>query len=277
MTLILSSSNLNLDGVDTQTPWHTDGITTEDYEMAQECGLITPRNDKRLEQEIEFNKMIDYDVEFERQGDEFIQEFEHAWDGSSYNCEYPDYSKTFEYIDVRVVMKKENFAIGTIDGDNNVYIPAGLMNILTIGEIVQMNIVYHPQGKNTWKAIYTHPKYSPIIVDQFISLTENNQCDHLSQTFDIPKQNIGKMIGKNGICIQKVLNDIVYRNKKAKEVFTMKEDNKNVDMTQDTVPKYDVNNFDDFTQVKVWDIPSSRNKSMKDFNQIKEIFMKLYC
>ena len=85
------------------------------------------------------------------------------------------------------------------------------------------------------------------------------------------------MIGKNGICIQKVLNDIVYRNKEAQEVFTMKEDNKNVDMTQDAVPKYDVNNIDDITRVKVWDIPNSRTKSLKDFNQIKEIFMKLYC
>ncbi len=51
----------------------------------------------------------------------------------------------------------------TIDGNNNVYIPGGLMNMLTIGEIVKMNIIHHPQGKNTWKSIFTHPKESPTI------------------------------------------------------------------------------------------------------------------
>jgi len=277
MALILTSSTIFEDGESIPTPWHTEGINNEDYELAQTCGIIDPTDNDILNSEVEYNNMIDHNIDIDNEYSKFVKEFEHAWDGASYACEYPNFKETFQNIDVRVIMKKENFAIGTIDGDNSVYIPAGLMNMLTIGELVKMNLVYHPHGKNTWKAIYVHPKQEATLISQFISFDENSECDMLSQTFNIPQQNVGKMIGKNGICIQKILNDIVYRKKNIKEVFNMEEDGKNVDMTHETIPKYDINNVDNITEVKVWDIPKSRKDIENSFNPTEEIFMKLYC
>jgi len=283
MALILSSSQVNLDGIDTPTSWHTDGVTEDDFEIARECGLITPRYDKTLDLDISFNKMIDHEEEFNEDGYNSIDEINHAFNGSSFECENPNLNEAVCNVDVRVVMKKTNFSIGTIDGDNNVYIPAGLMNMVTIGEIVKMNLVYHPQGKNKWKAIFIHRKESPTIVSQFMSLNINNECDMKTQTYHIPKQNIGKMVGKNGICIQKVLNDITYRDNEMKCIFKMKEDNKNVDMSHESVPQFDITNIEEISEVKVWDVPNTRVNSNKEilqideFDPVEDVFMKLYC
>jgi hypothetical protein len=275
MALILSSSKVLKDGEYEPTPWHLEGITKDDYEMAIECGLLNSSNINDLNDH-EYYTMIEKEEEFINDFNNDINIVKHAWDGSSYNCEYIFNNKIYENVDVRVIIKKSNFAIGTIDGNNNVYIPGGLINNITIGEIVKMNLKYNPIGQNTWKCIYVHQKEPPLIVDQFISLNDNNECDFVTQTFNIPKQDVGKMVGKNGICIQKILNDIVYRNNELKEVFKMK-DEKNVDMSQDSIPKFDINNIDNYTEVKVWDKPLNRKQINSKFSPINDIFMKLYC
>ena len=52
-----------------ENPWLKDGIQGPDKELAEECGLLTPREmsdfDKMIEEEEEFSARVDHEAGFE--------------------------------------------------------------------------------------------------------------------------------------------------------------------------------------------------------------------
>lgn len=238
-------------------PWLKNGIDEEDILMSQECGILDetyPEND--------FDKMVRYEEEFLDDYYQFANECEHVFNNplNMFANEVIDPKKIYSGIEVRITMKKDNFSVGSIDGIQNVYISKNISKQLTIGSIHLMNLIYRPTEKNIWKAIYVYPKIDPIIFSEFSSNGINYKEYH------IPKQDIGKMIGKNGICIQKVLND-----------YTINHKLENIDMNADFVPKIDVYNTCDCTVVKQWDKYELRmNTELKEMNVLEDFLKKMY-
>lgn len=254
MTLIL---NIPLVDENEENPWLKEGISAEDMELARECNLLTPRVEIT-----DYEKMIEEQEKFYEEGDEFYEEMVKI---QSRNKEEEEEriipGKEYKDIEVRIIMKKKNFSIGSIDGSGNVYIPISLSKNLSIGSIHKMNLIYKPTEKNVWKAIYVHMKVEPNVISEFLS----NGINFV--TFHIPEQNIGKMIGKNGICIQKVLNDYTHNNK----VF-------NINMNEEYVPKIDAYNENGHTVVHLWDKFDKRMEScLCEMDIIEDFLKKMYC
>ena len=204
-------------------------------------------------------------------------------------CEVIDTKITQEGIEVRVVKKWYNghnakWALGSIDGAKEVYIPRSLANRVTVGELVRMNMIYCPQGENMWKAIFVHKKIDPVVVEELRE--ENLDVGALREqvkmmTLHIPKQDIGKMVGKNGFNIRKVMKDYFYRNPTMKNKF-------NTEPYVDTdewwnssiVPSLDIHNMPnkDYTEVKVWNHKDLMDDTIHyDFDTIRDLVKKLYC
>ena len=183
--------------------------------------------------------------------------------------EYIDQNKVYEMITVRYVINMKNFGIGSIDGNNCVYIPNIIQKEITVGEIVLMNLIYKLSGK-------IHGSYA-------ISTQKLNQLLHL---YLFPKKMmilifiwrslwlINKMLKndrKNGICIQKIMNDYVYNN----NTDTFVRDGKNVKIESEKYSKINVNNESSYTIIDVWDKPNLRPDDCK-FNVKKDFINKLY-
>lgn len=260
-----------------ENPWLKEGIQGPDKELAEECGLLTPREMS------DFDKMIEEEEEFLNDGLDIVDELEAVIDQGDglFENEIIHPGKVYENIPVRITMKKETFAIGAIDGNSSVYISCGLMKSanLTIGSIHMTNLIYKPSNQNVWKAIYIHPKIDPVLVNEFSSNGIN------FSTFHVPKQDLGKMIGKSGICIQKILNDIVYNYPSMKKAFNGDIVSDIVMMDGEGVPKLDINNFEDYTEIKVWDNPGKRcipttptcGDNVVEFDVIEDFAKKMYC
>ena len=260
-----------------ENPWLKEGILADDEELAEECGLMTPRVMS------DFDKMIEEEEEFLNDGLDIVEELEAVIDKGDglFANEVIQPGKVYENIPIRIIMKKNAFAIGAIDGNSSVYISCGLMKTanLTIGSIHMANLIYKPSNQNDWKAIFIHPKIDPVLVNEFSSEGIN------FSTYHVPKQNLGKMIGKGGICIQKILNDIVYNNPSMKNAFNGDIVSDKVMMEGEGVPKLDINNFDDYTEIKVWDnhgkrciptTPTSESNPVM-FDVIEDFAKKMYC
>ena len=265
MTLVLSCYNNN------DTIWHNKGIDDNDIEIANELGLLTPRYHKSLEEYILIDNYLNEIEDIENEFNIFMDDIKLLY-GYVDNREFIEDNKIYKYIDVRIVRKNNNFSIGSIDGVSNVYIPKSISKKCSIGELIKMDLVHMPKNKNKWKAIHYHEKIKPDIINNFISI-DNDNCNCNIINLSLPIQNLGKMIGKNGICIQKVINDIAYNNDELKKLLKYK--NKNVDMNQDLLPRYDINNVNNKTIVTIWDKPNKR-KNIK-INPIIDILYKLYA
>lgn len=265
MTLVLISYSNN----DKNNPWNNKGINEDDIEMAYEVGLLTPKYDKSLINNVLINKYLDELEDIENEFINFIDD-EKLLYGYIDDKELIYEGKIYKYIDVRIVRKNNEFSIGSIDGISNVYIPKNISKNCSIGELIKMDIIYKPVKNNIWKAIHYYEKYKPNIISNYICIN-NDICYSNIINLSLPIQNIGKMIGKNGICIQKILNNIAYNNKDFKLKYC--KDNKNVLMNQDSLPKYNVINKNNKTYVTIWDKPYKRNYNL---NPIIDILCKLY-
>ena len=247
-----------------ENPWLKEGITQDDIEIAEHLGILTP---KVLS---DFDHMIQTEDKFREDGYDFFDENDNR--GILHECEFINPNKVYENVQVRITIVKDNFAIGSIDGDSNVYISKSLVmtNNLTIGSIHMMNLVYKPNNKNTWKAIYVHQKVSPVLYNEFSC----NGIDY--KTFHVPKQEVGKMIGRGGICIQKVLNDLVYNNEAMKDAFNGGIESDTLIMDGAGIPKLDIDNHEDYTEIKVWDNPEKRNLASGSFDVVDDFVKKIY-
>ena len=133
----------------TKTIWEEEGITDQDHELAQELGIEDPIID-------DFDTMVEKQEnktdEFNKDLNDFAEEQERAYsDCPPAECEVLNTNETREEIEVRVVKKWFNkqqtkWALGSIDGQKNVYIPKSLAKRVSVGELVRMNLMYHPQN-----------------------------------------------------------------------------------------------------------------------------------
>jgi len=267
--------------------WEDEGINEQDHELARELGIENPIID-------DFDTMVndqeDINDEFFDDLKSFKEEEDRTYNDFGYvNCEVIDREKTQEGVEVRVIKKwydghNAKWALGSIDGAKEVYIPRSLAKRVTVGEIVRMDLIFSPQNSNNWKAIFIHTKIDPVVVEELME--ENLNVGALREqvkmmTLHIPKQDIGKMIGKKGFNLRKAMKDYFYRNPTMKNKF-------NTEPYVDTdewwnssiVPSLDIHNMPnkDYTEVKMWCNKNLMDDSIHyDFDPIKDFVKKLYC
>ena len=261
--------------------WKTQIIDEQDQELAREVGIQNPIID---DYDTMVNNQEDIQDEFFDEYDNFKLEEERTYADFGYiTAEVLDTTKVQENVEVRIIKKWYDnsnitkWALGSIDGNKNVYISKSLAKKVTIGELVRMDLVYKLSNNNIWKAIYVHQKIEPVIVEEMSALYK---CDNYSATYHIPKQDIGKMIGKNGFYIKKVLKNLSYD-----RGYQLDQLNPNYEKFSDTdewwnssvFPSLDINNLPNknYTEVKIWYDPNLLLQ-FGQFNAIKDLVMKLY-
>ena len=262
--------------------WNTHIIDEQDRELAREVGIQNPIID---DYDTMVNNQEDIRDQFFDEYDNFKLEEERTYADFGYlTPEVLDTNKVQENVEVRIIKKwydnsnRTKWALGSIDGNKSVYISKSLAKKVTIGELVRMNLVYKPSNNNIWKAIYVHQKIEPVIVEEMCTLYKNN---NYSATYHIPKQDIGKMIGKNGFYIKKVFKNLSYD-----RGCQLDQLNWNYEKFSDTdewwnssvFPSLDINNLPNknYTEVKIWYDPNLLLQFGMSFNAIKDLVMKLY-
>jgi hypothetical protein len=262
--------------------WKTQIIDEADHELAREVGIQNPIID---DYDTMVNNQEDLRDEFFDEYDNFKLEEERTYADFGYiTAEVLDTNKVQENIEVRIIKKwHDNFnrtkwALGSIDGNKNVYISKSLANKVTVGELVRMNLVYKPSNNNIWKAIYVYQKVEPVIVEEMCTLYKFN---NYSATYHIPKQDIGKMIGKNGFYIKKVFKNLSYD-----RGYELDKLNQNYEKFSDTdewwnssvIPSLDINNppNKNYTEVTIWYDQTLPHQFGMSFNAIQDLVMKLY-
>ena len=287
-----------------KTCWEKNGFNSDDFELGEELGLLSPRNAPELKGEVDFNNMVDDEEQFQIDGENDIVEFEKCRTGCVRECEVIIPGKVYENVPVRINTINNKFATGSIEGVNNVYIPMSVIdgsyteesNELacesktsvngnnydvfgkycklekyklnentqidygkrTISEICMMNLIHNPCGKNIWKAIYIHPKVEPFVKAKLVQSTgQDVWC------VEIPKQDIGKMIGKNGRCIHKIRKDIIHNYPEMSKYWQeldvddytengWKGDYVSKYIEDGYFPSFDIDQGEDCTRVNIW-------------------------
>ena len=247
MTLVISHDKLGND----MSTWEENGLSEQDYILGEELGLIAQRNQVGDD----YEEMIGFEEEFQEEIEEFVNELERAESDQLFEREVIFKDHVYENIDVRLVYKGKTFGIGSIDGVKNVFVPKSLMNNISTGEIAKMNLIYKPTEKNSWKAVYIHRKVDPYVKASF---TNNN--DIQMNVLEVPTQDLGKMIGKNGFNIHKIRNDIIHNNQEMSHVWEEKK-----------FPAVDISNGDDCTMIKLWE------KDETDYDSVQGFVKKMYC
>ena len=273
------------------TPWEIQGITKEDLELAGELGLLN-KIDHYFESMVDREE--DANEEFQKDFEEFDQELDRSIYGNSMfpgpdECINPNL--VYRNITVRVnkIWKNEKgetkFAIGTIQTESNggnllknTYFPSWAAKKVTIGEMVKVDLVYTFGQKNDWKVIYVHPKVSPEFVSEIRisdSLGNVSDLDTVCKNYQIPKQSIGHMVGKNGYAIQKIVTDYIYNNPKQTYVTPNEEnDEESVQMKWKIPVDFDLTNENNATNVAIW---KKEEHPESSFGWAHQILNKMYC
>ena len=293
-----------------QTCWELSGFDESDYELAEHLGIVDPVHSPDLQDEIEFYDMMEKQEEFFEDKDQFLDELEFAKKEMYRECEVIQSGKVYEMIPVRICIMTPKYAIGSIYGEANVYIPINvirgsqnLSNAVTqsktirphaftnklnsnvrvtygtrsIGELCLMNLIYSPRKPNSWKAIYIHPKPEPLLKAQ---LYGENVKEVLS--VEIPRQEIGYMVGKNGGNIHRIRKDLVHNHPELKEYFEGEEStsDESTIVPDKYFPKMDIQNKKESTTVDIWYQDrqlSSKNNAYSGLCPIEGVLKKLYC
>lgn len=221
--------------------WVDDGVDDGDFETAEHLGILTPRNVIK-DDDVDYLKMIDDEEQFMKDGDDFIDENQMIYEGEMRNCESLDYNDGFrEFVEVRIESIGDNFAIGSLDGNKNVYIPLSVIeeseshssltadtinhnainmleksseytiiddiknynyNKRRVGEMCLMDIYFNESGKNLWKAVNIHPKYHNLKAEY------SDSSNNVIKLVQLNKQSIGKVVGRSGANIKRQYNRI---------------------------------------------------------------------
>ena len=272
------------------TPWEVQGITKEDIQLAEELGLLKKIND--------FELMIEHEEEENEEFKKDFEEFNQELDRSIYgNLMFPgpdeciNPNKVYHNITVRVnkIWKgkggETKFAIGTIQTESNegnllknTYFPGSMAKKVTIGEMVKVDLVYTFGQKNDWKAIYVHPKVAPEFVSEIRisdSLDNVSDLDTVCKNYQIPKQSIGHMVGKNGYAIQKIVTDYVHNNPKQTYVTPNEGNEKESVQVKWKIPvDFDITNENNATNVAIW---KKEEHPESSFGWAHQILNKMYC
>jgi predicted RNA-binding protein Jag len=101
-----------------------------------------------------------------------------------------------------------NFSFAALDGASCVFLPWG-SDIVNIGELLYVDLVFHRQGKNLWKATKIHPKLPAELISE-VDVEIAAVHDHGRQyTFNVAlkKEDIKYVIGKSGNNINRLINE----------------------------------------------------------------------
>ena len=272
LSLITNHNITNIDDI-----IHLKGITNEDIELAQELGLIDSTKD-------DFELMIDSEEQYlldqEEEYNKSVDELEISHHSGLFECETIYNNYIYNNIPVRVNIKKNNYGFGSIDGINNVYIPKSLLNRVSVNELVSADLIYKKYGDNDWKVIKINDKkkYEPVLIYESIITHDDNI--HIENTYHIPYQDIGKMIGKNGNILKKIMKDyfinnkdqLIYFNPEPIDWYKFDEwyDNANI-------PSLDINNYNtDYTEITLYYEINEDFKEQMKFEPVRDFIMKLY-
>ena len=253
------------------------GITNEDIELAQELGLINSTKD-------DFELMIDHEEEYlldqVEEYNKSLNELEISHHSGLFECETIYNNNIYYNIPIRVNIKKNHYGFGSIDGINNVYIQKSLLDKVSVNELVSANIIYKKNGDNDWKVIKINDKkkYEPVLIYESIIKCGDNI--NIENTYHIPRQDIGKMIGKNGNILKKIMKDyfinnkdqLIYFNPEPIDWYKFDEwyDNANI-------PSLDINNYNtDYTEITLYYEINEDFKEQMKFEPVRDFIMKLY-
>ena len=132
--------------------------------------------------------------------------------------------------------------------------------------------------KNDWKVIYVHPKVAPEFVSEIRisdSLGTVSDLDTVCKNYQIPKQSIGHMVGKNGYAIQKIVTDYIYNNPKQTYVTPNEQnDEESVQMMWKIPVDFDLTNENNATNVAIW---KNEEHPESSFGWAHQILNKMYC
>ena len=144
--------------------------------------------------------------------------------------------------------------------------------------MVKVDLVYTFGQKNDWKVIYVHPKVAPEFVSEIRisdSLGNVSDLDTVCKNYQIPKQSIGHMVGKNGYAIQKIVTDYIYNNPKQTYVTPNEEnDEESVQMMWKIPVDFDLTNENNATNVAIW---KKEEHPESSFGWAHQILNKMYC
>jgi hypothetical protein len=258
-------------GIMEMNPWFKEGITDDDYVLAKELGILD--NPKDLD---DFDKMICEEEEFNDERQAFEDELDRLDAGYIATCECMIPNHTYENIDVRVIKKFSNWALGSIDGNKCVYIPKSLINKVSYGELVSMTLVYTGLNPNPWKAIHASKKIDPVEMGEIMNINDT-ECMKM-KTFHIPKQDIGKMVGKNGNNISRIMKDYLYNNPNDSCLFSDESYDGTNEWFQNAtdIPKFNITNQEEYTAVNMW-YNSVLDNMYIHFDPVKDLLQKMYA
>jgi len=250
-------------GIIEMNPWFREGIVEEDYVLAKELD--------------DFDKMIMEEEAFNDEHQAFEDELERLNTGYVATCECIISNHKYENIDVRVIKKFPNWALGSIDGNKCVYIPKSLINKVSYGELVSMTLAYTGLNPNPWKAVHVSMKIDPVEMDEIMNI-KDMECIKM-KTFHIPKQDIGKMVGKNGNNITRIMKDYLYNREDMNCACLFSDasyDGSNEWFENATdLPKFNITNQEEYTVVNMW-YNSVLDNGCIDFDPVKDLLQKMY-
>ena len=257
-------------GIIEMNPWFKEGIVEEDYVLAKELGILDNPGDID-----DFDKMIMEEEAFNDEHQAFEDELERLNTGYVATCECIIPNHKYENIDVRVIKKFPNWALGSIDGNKCVYIPKSLINKVSYGELVSTTLVYTGLNPNPWKTVHVSMKIDPVEMDEIMNI-KDMECIKM-KTFHIPKQDIGKMVGKNGNNITRIMKDYLYNNPFNSCLFSdASYDGSNEWFENATdLPKFNITNQEEYTVVNMW-YNSVIDYPHIDFDPVKDLLQKMY-
>ena len=272
MSLLLKTTKIKINDDDDDKK-NSYEITNEDIELAQELGLLNPID--------HFEVMIDNEEEFYDDVDKFIDELEISESPMWFEIEGIYTNNHIYYnIPVRIISISDHYAFGSIDGDECVYIPKSLLHNISLNELVSINLIYKESGINSWKAIKINNKkdYKPVLINSLIIGDE--EFNYIQNTYHIPFQDIGKMIGKNGYILKKVIKNYLFNNPEDLNYFNPEpiDWNNFEEWYEDAnIPILNINNVsDDYTEIKLYYKSIIKFKGKIKFDPITDYIMKLY-
>ena len=194
-------------------------VQKEDFDKAQEIGLITPRklSESDYRDFPELCKEIDFILLQEQHDDEeMFVDLEEVINQDVQQTDYPYFEDRYDMLEkpdplrgegieviVRVVMNKGHFYLGSIAGQPvDVYIPSNIAGWnVDVHSYYLMDIKWTPEQRNKWTATKVHAELDSS--DMLISESKHTRYGVDVQqhyTFDLPTPSfyIGAMIGKDG-------------------------------------------------------------------------------
>jgi len=261
MTLLITLPERSIDG--NKSPWEEKGVSDEDFEMAKEIGLVDNPDDIVND---EFTKMMEEQEDILREGLDFLDEIDLWYDKRPRQVEYLKQGKIYKNIEVRVVSFVNDNGFGTVDGYPKVFIPEKFYKFISLNEIFRMDLRYDETRSYSWIATFVHKKVKPYIVARIISPNDDEYMK-----VHIPKQDIGKMIGKKGHNLNTILEVAECNEPELKEIWTDGENDRRYS------PKLNVHNNtkEMYTEVDIWMPKSPVNKEV-EWNVLDDYVQKIY-